>query len=172
METEKCERLYFLQQECIVQKRRCESWIFFFFCLQGLTVFSCNQDTEGNFRLPGANKEQRENATQLELTIYIYIYVCNSTEPQNRNRNFRIEMTLSILRAPLYLEFSQVFAGGGERQGADSVFRLLQPCGQLITSPHQVGQGWVSSSQPARTHTNTHVWRTEIRISLSHRLEA
>lgn len=69
---------------------------FFLNMFVGFDTFPCNQDTEGNLRLPGG-KQRTMGKSNTAGADHIYIYICNSTELWNRNRNLRMEINLSIL---------------------------------------------------------------------------
>lgn len=98
-------------------------------------------------------RRTKDNTTQSELTIKIAL-------PQqllSRNRNLWAPMNQtnsSMFWVLLYLQFFEISVSGSDRQGANSVFCLLEPHSELLAPPHQLWQDRIPSSQPAHTHTH------------------
>lgn len=105
-------QLYLLQQKCTVQNKRCESY--FCFCLQVWQFFflwlRCREQLVGTVK-------QTQNKRKCNTVGADRKKITKSTELWSRNKSLCTpvnRINLSMLWAPLYLEFFEIFVSGSD----------------------------------------------------------
>lgn len=126
----------------------------FFFLLAGFQGFSCNQDTQGNFRLPGG-KQRTTGKCHAVGADHIYIYVtplsCGTEIEISGSKSFGAycepRYTLSSLR------FSPVAASGKELTAFSACCSHVASSSRLLTRSAKAGSPPASLHVHIQTHT-------------------